>query len=575
MELLDARRLTGPNLQTRGPGAIAEVRFAAPDQADAGIARLQAEAHALLGALGWSPASLSLRRFVDRGGREGVALAFEAPLDALYAAADAAEAVVARAAAGLAGRPVPSLADDLARVELALARERRPDLLALVAAAEARGLPVLVDDDLCTLGHGARSLTWPIGQLPAPEAVPWASLGAIPIALVTGTNGKTTCSRLLARVARHAGRHPGNTTTDGISVDEALVEPGDWTGPGAARLVLRRADVDLAILETARGGILRRGLAPHRADAALITNVSADHLGEYGIADVDTMAQVKAVVTSIVAPTGRIVLGAESPPLCRLPRRFPAPLVWFAQSPDQPTLAAHRRAGGEAWYVADGHLVRALGADEESLMPIAEIPLTLGGAARYNVLNALGVAAVATALGLPRAAIISAFASFTASARDNPGRVNVYDVDGVRVLLDFAHNPEGIAALGEVVRALRQRLAPGARLLVTLGIAGDRSDDDLRACAAAALTLAPDRVIVREQPHYLRGRAPGEVPAILRRAFIELGHPEPELDHADDELPALKAALTWARPGDLLVDLVHTEREAVRALLDARGASPA
>ena len=572
MELLDARRLTGPNLLTRGPGAIAEVRFDSPADADRGIALLQRKAELLLGAFGRPP--LALRRFVDRGGREGVALAFEAPLDALYAAVDAIERVVARATACLADREPPPLAGDLAAIDDARARERRPDLLALVLAAEDRGLPGLVDDERCTLGHGARSLTWPIDQLPAPSAVPWAGLGAIPIALITGTNGKTTCSRLLARIARHAGRHPGNTTTDGIAVDEALVEPGDWTGPGAARLVLRRPRVDLAVLETARGGILRRGLAPHRVDAAVITTVSADHVGEYGIHDLDTMAQVKAVVAAVVDPAGRVVLGAESPPLCRLPRRFPAPIVWFAQSPDQPTLAAHRRAGGEAWYVAEGHLVRAHGEREEPLMPIADVPITFGGAARYNVQNALAVAALAAALGLPRAAIIAGLASFTPSARDNPGRINLYDLGGVRLLLDFAHNPEGIAALADLVAALR-RPAPAGRLLITLGIAGDRSDDDLHAVAAAALALAPDRVIVRDQPHYLRGRAPGEVPALLRRAFRDLGLPDHALGQAPDELPALEAALAWARPGDLLLDLVHTEREAVRALLQARGARPA
>ena len=572
MELLDARRLTGPSLLTRGPGAIAEIRFASPADADRGIALLQRKADLLLGAFGRPP--LALRRFVDRDGREGVAIAFEAPVDALYTAVDALERIFVRAAARLAGREPPPLADDLAAIDEARARERRLDLLALVVAAEARGLPVLVDDERCSLGHGARSLTWPLDQIPPAAAVPWAALGAIPIALITGTNGKTTCSRLLARIARHAGRHPGNTTTDGIAVDEVLVEPGDWTGPGAARLVLRRPDVDLAVLETARGGILRRGLAPHRVDAALITNVSADHLGEYGIHDLDTMAQVKAVVATVVHPTGRVVLGAESPPLCRLPRRFPAPIVWFALSPDQPTLAAHRRIGGEAWYVAEGHLVRAYGDREEPLMPVADVPITFSGAARYNVQNALAAAALAAALGLPRPAIIAGLASFTPTARDNPGRINLYDLGGVRLLLDFAHNPEGIAALADLVAALR-RPTPTGRLLITLGIAGDRSDDDLHAVAAAVLALAPDHIIVREQPHYLRGRPLGEVPALLRRAFLDRGHPPTALAHADDELPALEAALAWARPGDLLLDLVHTEREAVRALLQARGARPA
>ncbi|MBK8259805.1 MAG: Mur ligase [Nannocystis sp.] len=574
MELLDARRLTGPNLQLRGAGALVELRFASPEEADRALPLLDLEHEALTRALGLPPADLRRRRFIDREGREGAALATPAPLDALYTALDALELAVQRVRAGLRGDDPGPLSAALPPLLAARQREARPALLALVAAAEARGLPVLVDDELCTLGHGARSITWPLGQLPAPDQIPWSQLGAIPIALITGTNGKTTCSRLLARVVRCAGLRPGNTTTDGISVDERVIEPGDWTGPAAARLVLRRPDVDIAVLETARGGILRRGLAPHRCDAALITNISADHLGDYGVVDIDGMAQVKAVVTTVVAPTGRVVLGADSPPLCRLPRAFPAPLVWFSLSPDQPTLAAHRRAGGEAWYVAEGQLVHAVGDHESPLIAVADVPLTLGGAARYNVQNALAVAALAHALHLPRPAILEALRGFTASARDNPGRVNLYECRGARVLLDFAHNPDGIAALGEVIHHLRLR-HPGGRLLISLGLAGDRSDDDIRASAAAVLTFAPDHVIVRELPHYLRGRAPGEVSDHLERAFTQLGHPPSALGRAEDEPPALLAALDWARPGDLIVVLVHTEREAIRALLDAQGATTA
>ncbi|MBK8264840.1 MAG: hypothetical protein IPK80_26325 [Nannocystis sp.] len=375
MELLDARRLTGPNLQLRGAGALVELRFASPEEADRALPLLDLEHEALTRALGLPPADLRRRRFIDREGREGAALATPAPLDALYTALDALELAVQRVRAGLRGDDPGPLSAALPPLLAARQREARPALLALVAAAEARGLPVLVDDELCTLGHGARSITWPLGQLPAPDQIPWSQLGAIPIALITGTNGKTTCSRLLARVVRCAGLRPGNTTTDGISVDERVIEPGDWTGPAAARLVLRRPDVDIAVLETARGGILRRGLAPHRCDAALITNISADHLGDYGVVDIDGMAQVKAVVTTVVAPTGRVVLGADSPPLCRLPRAFPAPLVWFSLSPDQPTPAAHhRRAAGEAWYVAEGQLVHAVGDHESPLIAVADVP---------------------------------------------------------------------------------------------------------------------------------------------------------------------------------------------------------
>ncbi|MDC0668735.1 Mur ligase family protein [Nannocystis radixulma] len=591
MHLLDARRLTGVNLDLDGPGAIAEVEFAAGDDVARAIAVWQASVAAAARLLGWDAPTVVRRWTGDRG----AALVFPAPPDALYVAVDVTEWAVECAVRALAGEPARDLRELAPELLAARERERIAILPALQAAADAHAVPLLLDDETVSLGAGAGSRAWPRSAAPAPADVPWDSLRSIPVALITGTNGKTTTARLLARIARTAGHVPGNTSTDGLAVAEQVVETGDWTGPGAARIVLRDPRVTLAVLEVARGGILRRGLAVDRCDAACITNVSADHLGEHGIHDLAGMARVKAVVTRVVAPHGRIVLGAdapasvppaasdmspgtlpsdhvasdmpsETPPasaLLDLPAaEFLAPVVWFSRDAAHPQLLRHRAAGGEVWFVSPaGDLTRGRGAEPDvQIVPIAELPFCFGGAATHNVANALAAAALASALGLSDEAIAAGLRSFA----DNPGRAQLVELDHAKLFLDFAHNPAGIAGLAPLLAQIRA----GARLLVSLGIAGDRRDDDIRDIARAVASLGPDLVLTRDLEHYLRGRAPGEVPALLEQSFAGLGI---ACERVDSEVAAIRRGLEWARPGDVVAILVHVDRDEVWAELRARG----
>ena len=553
-----------------GPGAIAEVAFEAGTDPDTALAAWRAAITAALTALAW-PVELHLRRHDDGRGHPGADLVFAAPPDHLYLATEINDWAIAAAnltvGEGAPADPTPLLP----AWRDAITAELQPRVAALRREAAARDLPVLADDDGLTLGHGRRALTWPARLPPDPEAVPWDSLGRVPIALVTGTNGKTTTARLLARIARKAGFTPGNTSTDGMSVAERPLEPGDWTGPAAARTVLRHPEVDLAVLEVARGGILRRGLGVDRCDAAAVLNVSADHLGEYGIHDLAAMARVKAVVGSIVAPHGRVVLGADSPPLVDLVAAghpFPAPIAWFSLHEQNPTIAAHLAAGGEAWFVSAGRLTRAVGPRRTDRVAVSELPFCFGGAATHNVANALAAAALASALGIPDPAIVAGLRSFHASVADNPGRANLALVRGVQVFLDFAHNPDGIRSLHGLLTSLRGQ----QRLLLGIGVAGDRSDDTIRDVARAAHELAPDRVLVRDLEHYLRGREPGEVPALLRAELLRLGLPSAAQDTAADEVDLLRRGLAWAQPGDLVAILVHVDRDEVQAELHRLGA---
>lgn len=549
MELVDSRRLTGTNLLVPGPAAVADVALA-PGEADEAISRWRVAVSELGAALGWSIVPV-VRVWHD--GR-GASLAFAAPIDALYAATDLNEWAIARVAGG--GETLAAARD---RIAAAIASEQRPRAMALVAAARARGLPWLLDEDGVTVGLGVAGRTWPTLEAPDPADVPWSELGTIPLVAVTGTNGKTTSVRLIARMLAASGRRTGNTSTDGIVVSGETVEDGDCTGPGAARRLLRRTDVEAAVLETARGGLLRRGLVLDAVDVALVTNVSDDHLGEWGIQTIEELAAVKCLVASIA--DRRVVLGADSAPLVRRRGSFAAPEVWFALDGDHPLLREHLARGGEAWWASPhGEIVRGVGSRRETVSDVSAIPLVFDGIARHNVANVLGACAVARGLGIPDEIVRTTLAEFGRTPADNLGRNEQYDVGGVTVLLDFAHNLDGLAREAPIVAALRARAPAGARLLVSFGMAGDRSDDMLARLAGEIATMGPDRVIVREQPHYMRGRVPGEVPRILHRAFVARGIAEDAIDHADDEATAVRMGLAAARPGDVLVVFAHTER---------------
>ena len=473
--------------------------------------------------------------------------------------------------------PVLDAAVALQRLRQLAAAEQRPALRALLAAAAGRALPHLLDDDTLTLGAGAGGASYPLAQLPAVAAVPWETLHDIPTAVVTGSNGKTTTVRLLAACARAHGWQVAYNCTDGVYLDGQALVSGDYSGPAGTRRVLREPRATAAILETARGGILRRGIAVSQAAVAVVTNISADHFGEYGIDDLAGLADAKLSVAALVLRDGLLVLNADDPLLRAkaegLARRFgSAPrLAWFAQDADDPVLSAAREPGAMSCGVRAGRLCLRHGERDHDLGAVAAMPLAVGGFASYNVANLAAAAVAAAALGIAPATIAVVYARFGSSPQDNPGRLMRYDVDGVRVLVDYAHNPDGLRGLLRVAESLR---AGNGRLGLLLGHAGNRQQADLEALAAVAAGFAPALVVVKENEGHLRGREPGEVPRLLRAALLQSGVAETALRMCDSEIEAARCALDWARPGDVLALPVHATaaRAAVLALLASRSA---
>ena len=577
----DSRRLTGNNVYFDGPGAALEVPFKQASGIvvdDAALQRWRTNIDRLRHALGWANGAVVMRTH-----RTGASLAYSAPIDQLYTAAEANEwalysALGIRAADAPvdddSASPRPHVAhldqEEALRQLHALAQaEANPALIALLDAAQSRGLQAHADDDELSIGEGEHAQTWTVSALPAIDDVAWTALHAIPKAVVTGSNGKTTSVRLLAAMLRAHGLRSGYSSTDGLMVDGECIDAGDYSGPVGARTVLRHPNVQAAVLETARGGLLRRGLVARDARVALVTNVSADHFGEYGIHTLDDIAAVKLTVAKSLADDGVLVLNADDAVLMHNANALRAThrVACFAM-----TLADARKASDRlACGVEDRRLTLVDGDATHDLGDVHEMPLTLRGSAGYNIANIAGASLAAYVLGITAEEIAGVLARFGNASSDNPGRLQQWrfgdDTHALRVLLDYAHNPDGLRGLLHVAQGQRGN----GRLGLILGQAGNRGDEDIRALADVAADAGPDRVWLKDiGGDYLRGRPPGEIAAILFAALRSRGMAAEALPVCLDEAEASRDALAWARAGDTLVLPVHepSARDAVVSLLE-------
>jgi UDP-N-acetylmuramyl tripeptide synthase len=596
-----SRRLTGANLFFAGLGA--QLETSGVPVSDALLAAWRSRAVRARTHLGWDDeagdtAAAARSSVAARVHAGGASLALAAPADALFTATEVNEWALCAALCALDGARwggleaqlvaaaledaadaatfIPPVLDEraaLARFERLAEREARAPLRALLTAAAVRGLPYVLDDEIVTLGGGMGGRDFALSALPAVKEIPWQALHGIPTALVTGSNGKTTTVRLIAACAEAFGWRPADyCCTDGVFVGAEQLLSGDYSGPEGTRRVLRERSARAAVLETARGGILRRGIALSRAQVAVVTNVSADHFGEYGIDDLEGLADVKLSVAGVLGMDGVLVLNAGDPQLARrasgLAARFghsPA-LAWFALDADLPALSTHRASGGATCGMRAGRLVLHQRGAEHDLGEVAGMPLAVGGSATYNIENLCGAALAAAALGIPTPTIACVLAHFGSSIGDNFGRLMRFERAGVQILVDYAHNPEGLRGLLSVAQHLR---GERGRLGLLLGHAGNRQDAELEALAAAAAEFRPALVVVKENEAHLRGRAPGEVPRLIHAALLRAGIAASALQMRMSELEAVHAALAWARCGDVLALPVHSAaaRAAVVALL--------
>jgi len=387
--------------------------------------------------------------------------------------------------------------------------------------------------------------------------------GNFHLALVTGSNGKTTTTRLIAAMTAAEGWPTGWSCTDGVFIAGEPLERGDWSGPAGAHLVMADPTIQAAVLETARGGILRRGLGVIGARVAVVTNIEADHFGEYGVSSLADLAAVKLVVAKGLRAGGTLVLNADDAELRSSALPDEMRVRWFSPTGDAPRSPTRVVA---AWREGD-RLMLENAQGRHDLGDVRAMPITASGAATYNIANALAASLAASELGVAANHIASVLATFGGRHEDNAGRLSRFAFDGIEVLVDYAHNPTGLSGLIAVAQSLGPK-----RLLLLLGQAGNRGDDAIAALAAAAWAAQPDRIVIKELEGYRRGRAVGEVPGLLRAELERLGAAPDQLAMAPTEVSAVEEALRWARAGDVLVLPVHglEARAKVIAMLGAR-----
>jgi cyanophycin synthetase len=379
---------------------------------------------------------------------------------------------------------------------------------------------------------------------------PPGSAARVPIAAITGTNGKTTTARMLAHITKMGGLTPGLTTTDGVYINGQRTVQGDMTGPISARMVLADPQIDIAVLETARGGLLRAGMGVNEVNVGAVLNVQADHLGLKGIDTLEQLAEVKRVVVEVA--TDCAVLNADDPLVLKMSGYTEAKNICYVTvNPHHTLVREHIRAGGRACALeagVNGHMIALY--DRGGQIPLLWthlIPATLEGRATHNVQNAMFAAAMAFALGIKLDAIRQGLRTFDSTFFQAPGRMNVFNEHPFKVLFDYGHNAHAVAAMAD----LAQRLDVAGRRIVVLAGPGDRRDEDLVAIAQAVAGRFDHYICRRDDT--LRDRAPDEVPRIMAQALRAAGVPDSKIAMIPDEQEAIEAALRMGAPGDLLL----------------------
>lgn len=456
----------------------------------------------------------------------------------------------------MAERAARAVGLDIAGVDLVLGDPLRPYSEAGGAVLEVNAAPGLRMHLKPSIG-----LPRPVADAIVQQLFPAGTDGRIPICAITGTNGKTTVTRLVAHMLAETGRVTGVTTTDGIFVGRDRVLQGDTTGPRSARAVLSDPRVEVAVLEVARGGIRRRGLAFDKCTVGAVLNVAGDHVGQDGVETLEELAHVKRLVVECVLPGGTAVLNAQDPLVRAMAAYSPGRPVFFSSRSDDPVAERHVEAGGEAVQLRDGLIVHRVGREQEVLLPVRRLGFTFAGASAAMTENALSAAAIGYGMGLTTEQIAAALRSFPGGSAANPGRMNLLRVAGRQVLLDYGHNAPAVAAVAEAARSLSS-----GRVLGVVCSPGDRRDQDIRALGEVS-GRSFDRVWIKEDRD-LRGRPPGEAAGLIWQGVRLAGLPEASIQVRLEEPVAVHEALMAAGSGDLVV-ILYESFQAISATLDA------
>ncbi|WP_440682978.1 Mur ligase family protein [Cysteiniphilum halobium] len=553
-----SRRLVGPNLFFNETGVVLDIPLKMHQQVL--IKLWQKNCDRLLPLLGFSEYKLAHKAY-----SEGLRLACTAPCDILLASCDVIDYTWQAACYEFLHQKILAL-DKTQKIRLlqTIKQEQNLAYRILYANAKAHGLNIFREKDHAYVGSGIGR--YKLSLLTDDYlSLPWQDIYDIPQVIVTGTNGKTTTVRLTNFICQHAGKISGYASTDWVAINGEIIDRGDYSGPTGHQFVLTNPDVEVAVLESARGGLLKRGLIETQVSAATVTNVSYDHMGEDGVETLNDLFDAKCIVYRALAKDSSFaIINMDDGLLQQLVTQLSTPKILVSQAKISSKVLNQLTINDHACYVADNCFIWWQKGKTRPLVKLSDVPLTMNGHAKHNIENTLHAIALAFALGISFDKIVTALCTYQNTARENQGRANIYILkSGAIVIVDFAHNPAGFEAILSLAQAYQTK---AGRLFLLFGTTGDRVNL-IEASSKVIAQYKPDKILVKELKKYLRGATEGEIPKQIAASLIRFGLEKDTISLVDDELSGAKLLLSQLKQGDVCVLCCHDRITDVGALV--------
>ncbi|WP_232223310.1 Mur ligase family protein [Francisella frigiditurris] len=542
-----SRRLVGPNLFFKETGTVLDVPL--KDNKDEMTKLFYKEAERILPALGWKDIKITHKFF-----RNGVRLAFIAPVDITMPACDVIDFVWLSARELVEKGTAKSIEEAKEKLLPLINEDKNLTYRKLYDLAKSKGFNVFREKNKAFIGSGKGSYEVDLSEVDF-DNIPWSDIYDIPAIIVTGTNGKTTTVRLTDFICRYAGKLTGYTSTDWVKVNNELIDEGDYSGPTGHQFVLTNKKVEVALLESARGGLLKRGLIETFVDAAAVTNVSADHLGEDGIETVAELAEAKSIVFRTMGENSHAIINLDDKYMKQRFDTLKCKKIVATQHPENHDMNYYLANADYASIVENGKFCWVEKGVKKELLNVVDAPITIKGFAKHNVENAMLAIALAFKLGVSLDTITSALKAYVNDASVNPGRANFFEVEGKTVVLDYGHNEAAIDALLTMVQACYK----GGKKYLLIGTTGDRKNI-ISPINDVILKHGVDFVVLKETVKYLRGAEPGELPKAIKEDLAKKGFDTVNKSHlVHKELDGVKYILDKLGPNDIGVLFCQAE----------------
>ena len=555
-----SRRLIGPNLFFNETGTVLDVPLKI--QQKEFVEMWQAICTKILPDLGWVEYKLAYKIY-----GEGLRLALSAPPDVLLSACDVIDYTWRATCYEFRKHsPMPFTAEDKNILIEAIKNEGNQAYRMLYANAKAYGVNVFRESDEAYVGSGKGRYKVSL-QADDYLSVPWQDVYDIPAVIVTGTNGKTTTVRLTHFICQFAGRISGYASTDWVEINGEIIDRGDYSGPTGHQFILTNPQVEVAVLESARGGLLKRGLIETQVSAATVTNVSADHMGEDGVETIDDLVEAKCIVYRALAKENSYaVINLDDEKLVPLKEHICKPKILVSQGVISKEALSLLCNTDRACYVENAYFVWWENGVTKPLICLQDVPLTMNGYARHNIENILHAIALSYALGISFDDIVTALKAYQNNVTQNQGRANVYTLrTGAEVIIDFAHNPAGFKAILSLAKHYQ---STNGRLVLMFGSTGDRLNL-IDASSQIIVDYHPNQLIIKELKKYLRGAKEGEIPKQIAKSLIRFGVKQDTISFVSNELSGAESVLRELKQGDVCVlcchDQIHEVTELVKS----------